>query len=45
MTKLKVKPEEKEQSILDRFGKCLERLKTGYVDSLFMHSVTQVSRL
>ena len=45
VTKLKIKPEEKEQSILDRFGKCLERLKTGYVDSLFMHSVTRVSTI
>ncbi len=43
VTKLKIEKEEKEQSILDRFDKCLERLKTNYVDALYTHAVTDVS--
>ncbi|MCP4601771.1 MAG: aldo/keto reductase [Proteobacteria bacterium] len=39
VTKLEIKPNDNEQTILDRFGKCQERLKTEYVDALYMHSV------
>lgn len=42
-TKLQLKPKEEAASIVQRLGKCLERLKTDYVDALFMHSVTEVA--
>lgn len=38
-TKLEMKEEDTEQSILERYGKCLERLKTPYADALYMHAV------
>ncbi len=38
-TKLEVKEEDTEQTFLDRYAKCLERLKTEYADALFMHAV------
>jgi len=38
-TKLQVKDEDTDQTLLDRFNKCRERMKTDYVDCLFMHSV------
>jgi len=38
-TKLVIKEEDTKETILDRFGKCQERLKTEYVDALYMHSV------
>jgi len=41
-TKIVVKDEDTEETILDRFGKCQERLKTDYVDCLYMHSVKEV---
>jgi aryl-alcohol dehydrogenase-like predicted oxidoreductase len=44
-TKLEIKDEDTEQTILDRFAKCQERLRTDYVDALFMHSVPKVSDL
>ncbi|MCP4895666.1 MAG: hypothetical protein GY906_01725 [bacterium] len=44
-TKLVVKDSDTETTILDRFGKCQERLKTEYVDALFLHSVTDVKLL
>jgi aryl-alcohol dehydrogenase-like predicted oxidoreductase len=37
-TKLQIKEEDTETSILDRFGKCRERLQTDYVDALYIHS-------
>lgn len=37
-TKLQIKDEDTETTILDRFGKCRERLQTNYVDCLFIHS-------
>jgi len=42
-TKLKVKDEDTEQTLLDRFGKCQERLATDYVDALYMHAVTDAA--
>ena len=42
VTKLQIKEEDEEASILDRFGKCLERMKTEYADALYIHSVTDV---
>ncbi len=37
VTKLQVKKEEKKASILARFAKCQQRLKTDYVDALYLH--------
>lgn len=45
VTKLKIKPGESEQSLLDRFAKCLARMKTSYADALYMHSVTDVAQV
>ncbi|MCD4751358.1 MAG: aldo/keto reductase [Thermoanaerobaculales bacterium] len=39
-TKLEIKAEDTEQTILDRYAKCLERLKTSYADALYMHAVS-----
>jgi len=44
-TKLQLKDEDTQQTILDRFGKCQERLATDYVDALYIHSVPKVSAL
>jgi len=44
-TKLQVKDEDTQQTILDRFGKCQERLRTDYVDALYIHSAPTVSTL
>ncbi len=44
-TKLEIKDDDTEETILDRFGKCQERLRTDYVDALYMHSVPKVSVL
>ncbi|MDJ0765641.1 MAG: aldo/keto reductase [Myxococcota bacterium] len=39
VTKLEIKDGDTEQTLLDRFDKCQERMKTDYVDALYMHSV------
>ena len=45
-TKLPINPEEDTvETIRDRFGKCLERLKTDHVDALMMHSVDRVDHV
>ncbi len=44
-TKLQIKEEDTETTILDRFGKCRERLQTDYVDALFMHSLKSADLL
>jgi predicted aldo/keto reductase-like oxidoreductase len=44
-TKLELKEVDTEQTILDRYGKCLERLETGHADALFMHAVYHVDTL
>jgi predicted aldo/keto reductase-like oxidoreductase len=41
-TKLEMKDDETEQTILERYGRCLKRLKTDYADALYMHSVNEV---
>jgi predicted aldo/keto reductase-like oxidoreductase len=43
VTKLKRAEEDTEQSLLDRFARCLERLRTDYVDALYMHAVSDVA--
>lgn len=40
-TKLVIKDEDTEQTIRDRYAKCLERLKTPYADALYMHAVSK----
>ena len=42
-TKLLVADEETEQSILDRFAKCQERLRTPHADALFLHAVSNAA--
>jgi len=44
-TKLEVKPEDTEQTFLERYGKCLERLKTDHADALFMHGVAKADTI
>ena len=44
-TKLVLKPNEAAASIVQRLGKCLERLKTEHVDALYMHSITDKAML
>jgi len=43
VTKLRVEREESEQSIVDRFRRSLGRLRTAYVDGLYMHGVTEAA--
>ena len=43
VTKLQVKKDENSPSILDRFAKCQARLKTPYLDALYLHSCTEVA--
>ena len=31
-----------EQSLIERFNKCLERLKSPYVDALYMHAIADL---
>ena len=42
-TKLSIKEEDTKETILERFGKCQERLKTDHLDALYMHSVKTVA--
>jgi len=44
-TKLVVEDEDTEEKLVERFGQCLERMKTEYADALFIHSVTDVKLL
>jgi len=44
-TKLELKDDETRQTVLDRFGKCQERLRTEYVDALYIHSAPSVAIL
>ena len=44
-TKMIPKAEDTQQTFLDRFGKCQERLRTDYVDALFIHQAMNVSAL
>lgn len=39
-SKLGIKPEVTKEEILERFGKCLERLDTPYIDCLMIHSAS-----
>ena len=44
-TKLPLREDETEESILERFRKCQERLQTEYIDALDMHGVTAFTSL
>jgi len=44
-TKLNIKPDDSVRDILDRFSKCQERLRTEYVDALFIHGADRVGDL
>jgi len=44
-TKLKVNPDDTEDTIRDRFAKCQARMKTDYVDALYMHNPEKVATL
>ena len=39
VTKLDVEKEPDEQNLIERFNKCLERMKTPYADALMMHGI------
>ncbi|MCK5033136.1 MAG: aldo/keto reductase [Calditrichia bacterium] len=41
-TKLVLRDDDTKEKILERFGKCQERLKTEYVDALYMHSIQKI---
>ncbi len=45
VTKLQLEEKDTKQTVLDRFGKCLERMKTEYVDALYMHSIVDVKMI
>ncbi|MCU0483650.1 MAG: aldo/keto reductase, partial [Chloroflexi bacterium] len=42
-TKLRLNPDDSEAAIRERVGKCLERMKTSYVDGLYLHSPPTVA--
>ena len=44
-TKLGLDGDESEEDILNRFTKCQERLKTDYVDCLYIHGVADIKRI
>jgi len=44
-TKIHFDMDETEESILERFGKCQERLQTDYVDTLYMHGVSDLNKI
>ena len=45
VTKLDIDDRPDETAIVDRFLKCLERLRTEYVDALYMHGVADIGLL
>jgi predicted aldo/keto reductase-like oxidoreductase len=45
VTKLGVKKDEKKASIISRFKKCLERMKTDYADALYLHGPDNASEV
>jgi predicted aldo/keto reductase-like oxidoreductase len=42
VTKLVLEDDPDEQSLIERFNNCLERMKTPYVDALYMHAIADV---
>jgi len=44
-TKIHLRDNESEESIMDRFKNCLGRLQTDYIDAFYMHGVTDVNML
>jgi predicted aldo/keto reductase-like oxidoreductase len=43
VTKLPVKKDDTEHSLVERFGRCLSRMKTDYADALYTHAVSDVA--
>jgi predicted aldo/keto reductase-like oxidoreductase len=43
VTKLHVERADTEQSLVERFGRCLSRMRTDYVDALYTHAVAEVA--
>ena len=41
-TKVDIELDETAENIIERFGKCLERMKTSYADALYMHGIADV---
>jgi len=41
-TKLHIDLEDTEENLLERFSKCLERMKTDYADALFIHGASNL---
>jgi predicted aldo/keto reductase-like oxidoreductase len=44
-TKLVLREEDNEETIRNRFGECLARMKTDYADALFNHDVTSIAKV
>lgn len=44
-TKLQVKEDDTTTTLLDRYAKCLERMKTDYADALLIHAVSDVTQV
>ena len=43
VTKLKVRPDETEQSIRQRYAACLQRMRTPHADALYLHAVSDAA--
>jgi len=43
VTKLRVEQDQDEKNIVERFGRCLGRMKTDYADALYLHAVSEVA--
>jgi len=44
-TKIHIRDQDTEETVLNRFRKCQERLQTDYIDAFYMHGVSDVSVL
>ena len=44
-TKIRISDKDTEETVLDRFQKCQERLQTDYIDAFYMHGVTDITLL
>ncbi|MBU0754695.1 MAG: aldo/keto reductase, partial [Planctomycetes bacterium] len=44
-TKIHIEEKDNEDTVLDRFKKCLDRLNTDYIDAFFMHGVNNKATL
>lgn len=44
-TKIHVRDDDTEETVLDRFRKCQERLQTEYIDAFYLHGVSDLATL